>query len=93
MSGTSGTEAWHLDKRVPLALILTLAAQTLGVGWWAATLQAEQMTQRIQIEELRQARAVSVSEERRIAEALARLDERLRAQTEILQRLDRATRP
>lgn len=33
-------EAWHLDKRVPLALIGSLFAQTLGMGWWAASLQA-----------------------------------------------------
>lgn len=29
---------WHLDRRVPLALILTLVAQTFGFGWWASGL-------------------------------------------------------
>jgi len=28
---------WHLDKRVPLALILVIALQTFGVGWWASS--------------------------------------------------------
>lgn len=28
---------WHLDKRVPLALIITIVVQTIGVSWWAAT--------------------------------------------------------
>jgi Tfp pilus assembly protein PilO len=28
---------WHLDKRVPIALILTLLVQTGGVAWWMAT--------------------------------------------------------
>jgi hypothetical protein len=29
---------WHLDKRVPLALIATLSIQTLLAVWWAADL-------------------------------------------------------
>ena len=32
--------AWHLDKRVPIALITTLAIQTCGIVWWAASMQA-----------------------------------------------------
>jgi len=31
---------WHLDKRVPLALIGTLAMQTIVVVWWAANASA-----------------------------------------------------
>lgn len=30
--------SWHLDKRVPIALIITLFIQTAGMIWWAATL-------------------------------------------------------
>lgn len=29
---------WHLDKRVPLALILAILVQTAGAMWWAATI-------------------------------------------------------
>jgi len=29
---------WTLDKRVPLALILTLLAQTAGGVWWASNI-------------------------------------------------------
>lgn len=29
-------EHWHLDKRVPLALMLALIAQTGSVIWWAS---------------------------------------------------------
>lgn len=32
------TEGWHLDKRVPVAIILGLVLQAGGFGWWAATL-------------------------------------------------------
>lgn len=31
---------WHLDKRVPIALIVTIAIQTAGIVWWAASVSA-----------------------------------------------------
>lgn len=31
------TSHWHLDKRVPLALIVTIAIQTAAALWWAAS--------------------------------------------------------
>jgi hypothetical protein len=31
---------WHLDKKVPIALILTLAFQTAAIVWWAASISA-----------------------------------------------------
>ena len=31
---------WHLDKRVPLALILTIVVQTAMLGVWVGSLQA-----------------------------------------------------
>jgi hypothetical protein len=33
-------QEWHLDRRVPIALILALAAQTSAISWWAATVSA-----------------------------------------------------
>jgi hypothetical protein len=30
--------AWHLDKRVPLALMVTIGLQTGGVIWWTSSL-------------------------------------------------------
>jgi peptidoglycan hydrolase CwlO-like protein len=32
------TEQWHLDKRVPIALIVTLCLQTSAAIWWAASI-------------------------------------------------------
>jgi hypothetical protein len=29
--------SWHLDKKVPIALILAIAMQTGGIVWWGAT--------------------------------------------------------
>ncbi len=30
-------EPWHLDRKVPIALILAILLQTFGAIWWAAT--------------------------------------------------------
>ncbi len=31
---------WHIDKRIPLALIVVLLLQTFGMGWWASSTEA-----------------------------------------------------
>lgn len=28
---------WHLDRRVPVSIIVTICLQTAGVFWWAAS--------------------------------------------------------
>lgn len=33
---TQEKDHWSVDKRIPLALILTLIAQSAGAIWWAA---------------------------------------------------------
>jgi len=32
------TEHWHLDKRVPIAMIFAIIIQTGGAFWWAANI-------------------------------------------------------
>lgn len=34
----SSEKRWHLDKRIPIALIITLALQTAAGIWWASSL-------------------------------------------------------
>ena len=55
-------EPWHLDKRVPVALIVTIAMQTMLAIWWAAALsgdvaalQASDQRQDTRIEAMRDA--------------------------------------
>ena len=31
---------WHLDKKVPLPMLLVVGGQTLAIVWWAATTNA-----------------------------------------------------
>lgn len=33
----SDDSRWHLDKRVPISLIVTIIIQTAGIMWWAAS--------------------------------------------------------
>lgn len=35
--GTPVDRRWHLDKRVPIALIFAMCVQTAGIVWWGAT--------------------------------------------------------
>ena len=39
-NGNNDHQSWHLDKRIPVALIITIVVQTAGIVWWAATLNA-----------------------------------------------------
>lgn len=81
------TEPWHLDKRVPIALIVTLLAQTAGVVWWAAGLEYRVSEHQRRIVTLENFDAQSSAEARRVSELLARLDERLNTQTELLREI------
>ncbi len=85
---TATPEPWHLDKKVPLALIMTMALQTLGVIWWAASLSTRVEHQERQIVALNASDAQSKQEARRIGEWLSRVDERIAAQTEMLRRVE-----
>jgi hypothetical protein len=81
-------EPWHLDKKVPLALIMTMFLQTIGIIWWAASLSTRVDHQERQIVGLVQAEQQTKLEARRIGEWLSRVDERIAAQTEMLRRLE-----
>lgn len=83
----TGSEAWHLDKRVPIALILSLAVQTVGIVWWAASLsgRVEDHSRRIVTLEATDQRMANDAQ--KVAETLARLDERMMQQTQLLREI------
>ena len=58
--------SWHLDKRVPIAMILTIAAQTLGAVWWAGAIN-QRMAAVERRQNLMEERTVSQAHESRIA--------------------------
>jgi TolA-binding protein len=48
----SDNSPWHLDKRVPLALIVAIALQTAGAIWWAASINGEVQSTRQRVDRL-----------------------------------------
>ena len=79
-------EHWTLDKRVPLALIVTIALQTSAAVWWAAS-----MNERIaQIERRQDAAAVrSEASEQRQNDQAARIAVLVEAVANTNRNLDR----
>jgi len=81
-----GETRWHLDRRVPIALIATIAIQTFGAGWLFS-----QMENRVTQLERRADLQAAVT--RDIPEKLGRLDEQVRAVRDMLERIDRKMMP
>lgn len=71
--------SWHLDKRVPIALIVTIMLQLGAWIWWTAGLARDVQEDRRRIELLERNDAAQASLLGRINEQLARVDERLAA--------------
>ncbi|HHN67529.1 MAG TPA: hypothetical protein ENK15_05775 [Thermopetrobacter sp.] len=40
MAGFEDNRQWHLDRRVPISLIVAIVMQTVAAAWWAASMQA-----------------------------------------------------
>lgn len=64
---------WHLDKRVPIAMIAAIVIQTTGIIWWAASMQAQVNANSREIQEQSDTRERLV----RIETILERLERRL----------------
>jgi Tfp pilus assembly protein PilO len=84
---TGQTEPWHLDKRVPVALILALCVQTGTAIWWAAGLSAD-----VAVMQARQDRQETAIEATRTtanqqAVQLGRIEENTRATQAAVERL------
>lgn len=78
-------KAWHLDRKVPVALILAIAGQAFLGVWWVAEVSSRVTRLEARSQALEAADAVNVLEMRRISEQLARMDERIISLTQLLQ--------
>lgn len=72
------SESWHLDKRVPLALIITIFLQTSGVFWWASGINTR-------VENLEASMRISGGDRDR----LVRVEEKLEGTKELLVSIDK----
>ncbi len=80
---------WHLDKRVPIALIVTIMLQCGAGIWWGATMAARLDNQERRIESLEN-RGQKMSESfSNMNNQMSRLDERMTAMLESTHRIER----
>lgn len=97
--GRMGKQHWTVDKRVPLALIITLMVQTGGAIWWAATIsgrvnQLEKSQQRSDDEKLGERMKVVEVLVQQVAASTDRIERQVADSTNRIERqLTRERRP
>ncbi len=81
---------FHIDKRVPVALIVTIVVQTAGAVWWAASLQAAQEQAALNAARI-ETRVDRIETSRDdLNTRVIRIEEKLVGQTDMLQRILRS---
>lgn len=78
---------WHLDKKVPIALILAIIGQTFAFGWWAAAQSAR--VDALEKEGLRLERRIDAQERlaTNASDRLIRVEEKISAILELTRQL------
>lgn len=77
---TPAENEWHLDKRVPIAMIATIIMQSLAAVWWAASMQSrlEALERFIASQAANEARLVRVEQATSMqSRALDRIEDKL----------------
>jgi hypothetical protein len=80
---------WHLDKRVPISLIIMIMVQSASAIWWASSVEAKIIEQQKASDIMTAYITKQTDNDKRTIEILARLDERVRQQSEMLATIDR----
>jgi len=73
---------WHLDKKVPLALIAAIVAQAFLFGMWISDVQAKVTSNAVSVTQMEQY-------QRQTIDTLARIDERLKYQGQTLSSIEK----
>lgn len=75
MSEPADDHRWHLDRKVPIAIIVAIVGQTVAATWWAASLAAkvDMIETRVTKTEVRAERAEI--DARALSEKLIRIEE------------------
>lgn len=80
---------WHLDKRVPISLIVMIAVQSASAVWWASSVEAKMAEQQRGTDVMFNYMNKQTENDKRTIEILARLDERVKQQSETLATIER----
>lgn len=78
-----------LDRRVPLAIIAALLLQAGGAVWWAATKDSDDRFHQQRIDRLETAMAQTREGQGEVLERLARIEERVNAESASLDRIEK----
>lgn len=81
-------EKWHLDKRVPIALMIGLFMQGAGAIWWAAQFEARFEASVRRIERLEAQRLADDAQTQILVQRLARIEALSEAQNRLLERIE-----
>ncbi len=80
---------WHLDKRIPVALILGIMAQTVVIGAWVGSIQSRVTAIESRQDDNMDAIRALVTNRVGTAERLATLEEGAKSSRELLERIDK----
>lgn len=91
-------QGWHLDRRVPIALIFTLLMQMAAGIWFAATMAGEVAGNAKAIGDLKNDDLADLKNELRtvkqdrddIKSRVIRIEEKISSQTDVLRRIENA---
>lgn len=84
---------WHLDKKVPIALIGTILVNICASIWWASSAEARIKGHESQMLEYDKYFAKREEYDRETIKTLSRLDERVKTQTELLHKIENKITP
>ena len=88
MTDDAAGESWHLDKKVPVAIIITLVIQIAGAAWIASKLDAR--VESLEKSEVRHERSIDAltAERDGSRERLTRLEESSRTTLDLVRQVD-----
>lgn len=82
-------QQWHLDKKVPVSIIVVIVLQIIAGAWSIATVTATLNETVRRVEVLEADRNANRLDSLRTSDRLARIEERLEGQNAILKRIER----
>jgi len=90
----STNSQWHMSKSVPITFILAIAAQTVALIWFVATLRNDVDNNSVRLERVETVYDTRIGSLENIVQnqavMLARIDENLKAIREAVERNERA---
>ena len=81
-------EGWHLDKKVPITIIIVLILQFVGMLWFAAKLDSKVEEQATRLTKTEAQISVIDREAREFGNRIVRIEEKTSSMLTILQRVE-----